>query len=120
MYIRKQQDGFSMLEALLAIFLVGIAVASLIAASSSFTQANALGVELSTAEFMIEQVRELTDLLPAIDPESGTAVFGNEETGLSNYDDVDDFDGLSFSPPISSDRQVLNEKFSLLTNKLLT
>ena len=44
-----------------------------------------------------------------VDPQSGTAVFGPEEASLSGYDDVDDFDGANFSPPINSNRQVLND-----------
>jgi hypothetical protein len=48
-------------------------------------------------------------LLPVIDPQTGTDLFGLEETGLANYDDLDDFDGVSFSPPISADREVLDD-----------
>jgi len=89
--------------------LVGLAIASLVASNNSFTQTNKAGTDLSTAEFLVEQIRELTALLPAIDPNTGTATFGPEagET-LANYDDLDDFDGASFYPPISADREVLN------------
>jgi len=106
-----------MIEVLIAIFLVAIAVASLVAASGSLTQANGAGAELSTAEFLIEQVRELTDLLPVIDPEEGKDTFGAEEGSLLNYDDVDDFEGASFNPPITSDREVLND-FSAYTQQV--
>jgi hypothetical protein len=104
----KCSGGFSIIEALIAIVLVGMAVASLLAANMAFTKANGIGTDLSTAEFLAEQIRELTALLPVVDPETEDAVFGPEsgET-LSTYDDLDDFDGLSFSPPIGADRAPL-------------
>jgi hypothetical protein len=89
--------------------MVGIAVVALIAANSSLTRVNGAGAELSTAEFLIEQIRELTDLVAVVDPQSGTSFFGHEEALLSHYDDVDDFDGAIFNPPITSDRQSLND-----------
>ena len=105
----KYNSGFSLIEVLMAILLVGLAVASLVAANTAFTKANGAGTDLSTAEFIFEQVRELTALLPVIDPQTELSTFGPEggET-LANYDDLDDFDGASFSPPISADRNVLN------------
>ena len=105
----RYEDGFSLIEVLIAILLVGLAIASLVTANSAFTKANGAGVELSTAEFLIEQIRELSILLPVIDPDGGS-IFGPEagET-LADYDDLDDFDGASFSPPIGADRNVLND-----------
>jgi len=106
---RQLNSGFSLIEVLIAIILVGLAIVSLVAANSSFTKANAAGTDLSTAEFLVEQIRELTTLLPVIDPNTGTFTFGPEEAILADYDDLDDFDGVSFSPPISADREVLND-----------
>ncbi len=106
---RQLKSGFSLIEVLIAIVLVGLAIASLVAANISFTKANAAGRDLSTAEFLIEQIRELTTLLPVVDPNTGDSTFGPEvgET-LAGYDDLDDFDGASFAPPISADRNVLS------------
>ena len=105
----KYKSGFSLIEVLIAILLIGIAVVSLVAANTAFTKANGAGTDLSTAEFLIEQIRELTMLLPVIDPETEDATFGPEagET-LDGYDDLDDFDSKTFSPPIDVDRNVLN------------
>jgi len=102
-------DGFSLIEVLIAIVLVGLAIASLVTANSAFTKANGAGAELSTAEFLSEQIRELSALLPVIDPNSGVSAFGPEETLLDDYDDLDDFDGASFSPPIDADREPLDD-----------
>ena len=107
----KYKGGFSLIEVLVAILLVGLAIAALVVTSSSFTQANAAGTYLSTAEFLAEQIRELTILLPVVDPQTEDATFGPEadEPTLADYDDLDDFDGASFSPPINADRAALNE-----------
>ncbi|MHC4691936.1 MAG: prepilin-type N-terminal cleavage/methylation domain-containing protein [Planctomycetota bacterium] len=106
----RYKGGFSFFEVLIAIVLIGIAIASLLAANSSFTKANAAGTELSTAEFLLEQIKELTIVLPVIDPNSGMTTFGPEadETTLVDYDDLDDFDDAVFSPPISSSKATLN------------
>ena len=109
---KKYRSGFSFVEVLFAVLLIGLAVASLMAANGAFTKANGAGTDLSTAEFLIEQIRELTMLLPVVEPgtpESGVDVFGPEsgET-LATYDDLNDFDGATFSPPIDVNRNVLS------------
>jgi prepilin-type N-terminal cleavage/methylation domain-containing protein len=108
----KYKSGFSLIEVLIAILLIGIAVASLVAANGAFTKANGAGTDLSTAEFLIEQIRELTTLLPVVEPETpenGFDIFGPEsgET-LATYDDLNDFDGATFSPPIDVGRNILS------------
>ena len=109
----KYESGFSLIEVLIAILLIGLAVASLVASNGAFTKANGAGTDLSTAEFLAEQIRELTMLLPVIDPEtpeSGVDVFGPESSEtLATYDDLNDFDGTSFSPPINANRIALND-----------
>ena len=106
----RSKSGFSLIEVLIAILLIGLAIVSLISANGAFTQANSAGIDLSTAEFLIEQIRELTTVLPVIDPTTGTSTFGPEASEtLANYDDLDDFNGASFSPPISADRNTLND-----------
>ena len=105
----KRSKGFTLIEVLIATILVGCAIASLMVANRAFTQANDAGTDLSTAEFLIEQIKELMALLPVVDPQTD-ATFG-PETGeiLAGYDDLDDFDGANFSPPINADRSTLND-----------
>jgi prepilin-type N-terminal cleavage/methylation domain-containing protein len=105
----RWSKGFSLIEVLIAVILVGLAITALLAASGSFTMTNGAGADLSTAEFLMEQIRELTALLPVADPQTGIATFGPEEASLAFYDDLDDFDGITFSPPIDADRNVLND-----------
>ncbi|UCG57888.1 MAG: prepilin-type N-terminal cleavage/methylation domain-containing protein [Phycisphaerales bacterium] len=118
MQYKRYNKGFTLVEVLIAVILVGLAVTALLTASGSFTMANGAGADLSTAEFLAEQIRELTALLPVVDPQSETDVFGPEEGGLSDYDDLDDFDGASFSPPISAGRAVLNN-FAAFTQQVV-
>ncbi len=101
--------GFSLVEVLIATILIGLSIAALVAANGSFSMANDAGGDLSTAEFLIEQLRELTTMLPVVDPQLKATTFGPEtgETSLALYDDLDDFDGQTFSPPIGADRAVL-------------
>ena len=112
------RDGFTLIEVLIAIILIGLGILSLISANGAFTQANEAGVELSTAEFLVEQIRELTVVLPVNDPQSGTTTFGPEASEtLAVYDDLDDFNGASFSPPINVNRNTLND-FSAYTQQI--
>ena len=113
----QTEKGFTLIEVMIAIILVGFAIASLVGANLSFTKANGTGVNLSTAEFLIEQIKELTDLLPPIDPQTAMTTFGAEEASLADYDDVDDFSGAAFNPPISADKSVLSD-FSEFTQQV--
>ena len=69
-----------------------------------------LTAAVSDPEGVIEQVKELMALLPVVDPQTDITTFG-PETGenLAGYDDLDDFDGANFSPPINADRITLND-----------
>ncbi len=113
----RYSNGFSLVEVLIAVVLVGLAIAALLASNSALTIANSEGAELSTAEFLSEQIRELTAMLNVVDPETGIGTFGPEEPNFISYDDVDDFDGAIFSPPISADRSTLND-FSAFTQQV--
>jgi hypothetical protein len=80
MKTNKMKSGFTLVEALFAAMLLGLVIAALAAASGAFTMANGYGVDLSTSEFLIEEMRELT---------------ANETFAdlLANYD------GQTFNPP---------------------
>ncbi|MEN8128229.1 MAG: prepilin-type N-terminal cleavage/methylation domain-containing protein [Planctomycetota bacterium] len=78
---RKNNAGFTLIEALFATMLLALVIAALVAASGAFTMANGYGVDLSTAEFLIEEVHERTASADA-------------NSLLTNYD------GQIFSPPV--------------------
>jgi prepilin-type N-terminal cleavage/methylation domain-containing protein len=113
------KNAFSLVEVLVAVALVGIAIVSLVAANSVYTQNNSAGLDISTAEYLIEQIRELTTLLPVVDSDGGTEFATKEGSPHSPalYDDVEDFDGETFSPPINADRQPLTT-FAAFTQKV--
>ena len=76
MRVSRRDNGFSFVEILISIILVGLSITALVFASNSFTMANGAGADLSTAEFLIEQIRELTTLLPVLEPDGPTTTFG--------------------------------------------
>ncbi len=108
---KNARQGFTLIEVLIAAVLVGLAIAALVGANSSFTMANGAGADMSTAEFLLEQMRELTAMLPVVDPQTKTG-FDTKESTWTNYDDVDDFDDFNSSSlggPISASKTVLTE-----------
>ncbi len=102
-----KSKAFTLVEVLIAIVFITLSVVALVASNAAFTKGNAVSVELSNAEFLIEQIKELTMQLPVVDPQTRTNVFGAEESLLSAYDDLDDFNLKSYLPPIASNRQAL-------------
>lgn len=81
-----KRRAFTFVEVLVAILLVGLAVASLVAANISFTKVNAAGADVSTAEFLLEQIRE--------------------RSALTAFDDLT---SQTFSPPVNVDGEVLTD-----------
>lgn len=63
MCVPKRPNGFSLVEILISIILVGLSITALVMASNAFTMANGAGADLSTAEFLIEQIRERTAMM---------------------------------------------------------
>ncbi len=53
-----KKNAFTLIEVLLAILLVGLAVVSIVGATSTLTKTNSAGINLSTAEFLTEQCPE--------------------------------------------------------------
>ena len=112
---KSRNTGFTLLEALFASILLGLAIVSLVAANGAFTASNWAGVEMSTAEFLVEEIREFTANMPVSDPDDTDYYFGHEAGEASGfYDDIDDFydgdsDGIDICPPIDANGEVLND-----------
>jgi prepilin-type N-terminal cleavage/methylation domain-containing protein len=105
----KRNKGLTLVELMVAMMIIGLSIASMLATCGAFTRLNSGGVDLSTAEFLIEEMKGLTDTLAVTDPNGGTH-FGNEESNVSLYDDVDDFHEKTYADPygpIDIDRNVL-------------
>ncbi len=105
------QKGFTLIEVIIATILIGVAVSALLVASASSTTVNSAGTDLSTAEFLVEQIRELTTMKKVIDPEPTFRTWGPEadEANISMYNDLDDYNGLTFNPPIDAGLNTLND-----------
>ena len=117
MRVSRRDSGFSFIEILISIILVGLSITALVFASNSFTMANGAGADLSTAEFLVEQIRELTTLLPVMDPATTAAAWTSlgpdtGESSVASYDDIDDFDGFNsttFGAPIDAGKTAIND-----------
>ncbi|MCD4831792.1 MAG: prepilin-type N-terminal cleavage/methylation domain-containing protein [Anaerohalosphaeraceae bacterium] len=104
----NKKNGFTLIEILVAIIIIGIAIASLIGSNGYYSYASASAADITTAEFLVSQIKTITSLLPLRDPQTGTGVFGPEEASLATYDDVDDFDDAVLSPPVDARRSPLS------------
>lgn len=85
----RNKNAFTLIEVLIAVVLVAVAVASLVGANVSYTKANGAGVDLSTSEFLVEQIRELTL--------------------VTDFDNLQLLDGQVYSPPHAADGSSLSE-----------
>lgn len=93
-----RQAGFTLIEAALTTVIVGVGIASMMELFASLTRENRLSTRVTSAVLMANQIQEITAQLPFSDPHYGATTFGKEGTV---YDDVDDFNNATFSPPIS-------------------
>jgi prepilin-type N-terminal cleavage/methylation domain-containing protein len=102
------ERGFTLIEASMATIIIGIGVLAMVDAQSSFITSNLWSNHAASATFLANEVRELTRTLPKHDPVHGLYIDEDSgaligwgpnagETTLDDFDDIDDFDGISFS-----------------------
>lgn len=103
--------GFTLIEASLATVIIGVGVLAMVDAQSSFTVSNQWSSHAASATFLANEIRELTRSLPKHDPVVGLFLqddgegapvlhgWGPDagEVTLDDFDDIDDFDGITFS-----------------------
>ncbi|MEM9374567.1 MAG: hypothetical protein AAGA55_13070, partial [Planctomycetota bacterium] len=103
--------GFTLIETSLATLIIGIGVVAMVDAQTAFLVSNQWSSHAASATFLANEIRELTRNLPKHDPVNGIFIGedddGNEtlfgwgpdagETTVDDFDDIDDFDGMSFS-----------------------
>ena len=101
----RPRGGFTLVEAAIVTAIVGIGCVTMLALLAAGTVSNATGTELTTAINLAQSIREMSLGLSFADPTTPTH-WGVEsgETSVALYDDLDDLDGRTFSPPIDARR----------------
>ena len=106
------------MEATLATVIVGVGILALLRLVAACTMGNDVARQMTTAVLLADHVQEAMAGLSFNDPYLVSTYFGPEpgET-LATYDDLDDFDGATFSPPLDSMRNPLPQ-FSQYTQAI--
>jgi hypothetical protein len=74
------------------------------------TMENQRSSQVTTAQLLCTNIQELTAGLAFKDPFYSSTTWGAEAgESLTQYNDIDDFDGLSFNPPMDSTRATIDE-----------
>jgi Tfp pilus assembly protein PilV len=106
---RLRRGGFTLIEASLATIIVGVGILSMMQLFTACTRTNGAAVNMTTAMLLAENIRETMAGLSFSDPAYGKTYFGAEPgQTLGSYDDIDDFDGKTYNPPIDSTRQTIS------------
>lgn len=107
----QTRGGFTLIEAALATIIIGVGVVAMVEAQQSFIKSNLWSSHAAAGTFLANEVREFTRHLPKHDPVTGLYIqdegvggsvlvgWGAESGELlpEDFDDLDDFDGVSFS-----------------------
>jgi hypothetical protein len=106
----RRTRGFTLMEASLAVLIVGVGFLAVIELFSACTVENQRSSQLTTAQMLVTNIQELTANLAFKDPYYAATTWGGEggET-ITNFNDLDDFDGVTFNPPRDSTRAVIPE-----------
>jgi type II secretory pathway pseudopilin PulG len=99
-----QRDcGFTLIEAAMTTVIIGVGILASMSLFAACSQQNMNSSEMTTAMMLATNIQEAMANLAFCDPITGKTTFGPEggET-LASYDDLDDFDGQTISPPIDA------------------
>lgn len=111
------RGGFTLIETALATVIIGVGVLAIMEANQSFLRTNAWSTHSSTGTLLGSEIREMSRDYPRHDSFSGGIYFldpdtqtgftgwGPEEDELdpSQFDDLDDFDGVVFGDAAAAD-----------------
>ncbi len=103
--------GFTLIEAALATVIVGVGILAMVDAQQAFIKTNTWSSHAASGTFLANEIREMTRNLPKHDPVVGLSLDDDggggsvlsgwgpnaAEFGLVDFDDLDDFDGITFS-----------------------
>jgi hypothetical protein len=100
----NRRSGFTLIEAALVTTIISFGVLAMLQLLAVGTVSNNDGAEMSTAINLAKSVRELMIGMPIADPTTPTHWGAETGENLVGYDDIDDFDGKTYSPPIDARR----------------
>ena len=107
---RRTRRGFTLTETALALVIVGTGFLGAMELFAACTIQNHNASQGTTARMLGDNVREAMTGLSFQDPTSTGTNWGPEAgESLAGYDDVDDFDGMTFNPPIDSTRTAVTQ-----------
>src|SRR5258706_13555238 len=109
---RKARRGFTLIEAAMTTVIIGVGCVAMLQLLGAGTIANNDGAELTTAMNLAGNVPECMTGVGYSDLTTPTH-WGTEagETTTASYNDLDDFDGQAFSPPIDRRRKSLGPNY---------
>lgn len=106
---RRGRGGFTLLETMMALVIIGVGILAFIDAQSAFNQSNGWSSHTGTGMLLANEIREMVRRLPRHDPVTGLYIQGSgagatlrgwgRETGevtAQDIDDIDDLDGVTF------------------------
>lgn len=99
--------GFTLIEAALAMVIIGIGVVALLELMAAGTMSNSVGTELTTAASLANNIHEISMVLPFNDPANGASTSTKEAGGPTAYNDIWDMNGDTYSPPLDVTRHQL-------------
>lgn len=101
--------GFTLIETMIALVIIGIGILAFVDAQSSFIKSNNWSNRAATGMLLANEIREMTRNMPRHDAVTGLSVATNNgvvtvigwgresgEIAIDDIDDVDDLDGLVF------------------------
>ena len=102
--------GFTLLETAMTLVIIAVGVLAIIESQQYFFSANTWSSHAATGTFLANEIREMTRRYPKHDPVTGLTLlddgiggttlegWGHEagEITVADFDDIDDFDGMSF------------------------
>src|SRR3954466_12644353 len=91
------RGGFPLIEAALVTTIISFGVLAMLQLLAVGTVSNSDGAEMSTAINLAKSVREMMIGMPIADPTTPTHWGAEAGENLMGYDDIDDYDGKTYS-----------------------
>lgn len=109
MRAHKNNRGVTLVEAVASIIVLSIAIPPLVSLFTEVAAHDAHHTQQSVAVTYADALMEEVVSKAFEDPGEATGSFGTEEGSRAAFDDIDDFDGLSNSPPERIDGTSLSD-----------